>query len=103
MTSRLALVYERVPEDVDPDQAFAEDPELRADAEDAAREADKLRSLEPPEEIADAFQLFTSQPLPPPVGTDEYDAYEEARSGLEEFLRSDCDVDPDTLAALTAA
>lgn len=94
--TKLVAVYERVPEGVDPEEAFADDPELRADAEEAGREAERLRELEPPSEIADAYEIFSTQFPPPFVGTAANEEYEEAMAALDAFLRSDCGIDPDT-------
>lgn len=90
-----------MPDGVDANEAFAVDPELRAAAEDAAHKMQKVRQLDPPAAISDDFELVTSELPPWFVGTDQDDGYDEAVAAVVEFVRSECGVDLDRLAALT--
>jgi hypothetical protein len=101
-TTAFVDVYERVPEGTDPADAFAEDPDLADDAEEAGRKMQALMAMDPPEEIEDDFRLITTTVPPDPVqsSAEEEDRYDEALGDVNDFVESECDLDPALLDQL---
>jgi hypothetical protein len=101
-TTAFVDVYERVPEGTDPAEAFAEDPDLARDAEEAGRKMQALIAMDPPEEIEDDFRLITMTVPPDPSqsSAEEEDRYDEALRDVTDFVESECDLDPALLDQL---
>jgi hypothetical protein len=104
-TTAFLDVYERVPEGTDPAQAFAEDPELAADAAAAGRKMQQLMALDPPDPIAEDFRYLTTTipPDPSQSNTQEQRRYENALEDVKTFVARECDVDPALLDQLNQA
>lgn len=101
-TTAFLDVYERVPEGTDPAQAFAEDPDLAADAEEAARKMQALNAMDPPDEIAEEFRLLTTTIPPDPAQSSaaEQRRYEDALEEVTTFVETECNLDPDLIQQL---
>jgi len=95
-TTAFLDVSERIPDGTDPAQAFAEDPELAADAEEAGRKMQDLMAMDPPDQIEEDFRLLTTTLPPDPAqATAEQEArYEAAVEDVKAFVESECDLDP---------
>jgi hypothetical protein len=102
-TTAFLDVSERIPEGTDPAEAFAEDPELAADAEEAGRKMQDLMAMEPPDEIEEDFRILTTTLPPDPAqSTDEQEArYQDALEDVQAFVESECDLDPALLEQLS--
>jgi hypothetical protein len=95
-TTAFLDVYERVPEGTDPAKAFAENPDLAADAQEAARKMQALQAMDPPDEIAEDFRLLTTT-LPPEPGqasAEERVRYDDALDDVTTFVEVECNLDP---------
>ncbi|HEV8572356.1 MAG TPA: hypothetical protein VGR49_04815 [Actinomycetota bacterium] len=101
-TTAFVDVYERVPEGTDPAKAFAEDPELAADAREAGRKMRALIAKDPPEEIEDDFRLITTTLPPDPAqsSAEEEGRYDDALRDVKAFVESDCNLDPELIEQL---
>ena len=95
-TTAFLDVSERIPEGTDPADAFAQDPALAADAEDAGRKMQDLMAMDPPDEIEEDFRILTTTLPPDPAqSTAEQEArYEDALQDVKAFVESECDLDP---------
>ena len=95
-TTAFLDVSRRIPEGTDPAEAFAEDPELRADAEEARRRMQDLMAMDPPDAIEEDFRILTTALPPDPAqSTEEEEArYEDAIEDVKAFVESECDLDP---------
>ncbi|HEV8681660.1 MAG TPA: hypothetical protein VGS09_02630 [Actinomycetota bacterium] len=101
-TTAFLDVYERVPEGTDPAKAFAEDPDLAADAEEAGRKMQALNAMDPPEEIAEEFRLLTRTVPPDPAQSSaaERGRYEDALDDVTTFVETECNLDPELIQQL---
>ena len=95
-TTAFLDVSDRIPEGTDPAEAFAEDPELAADAEEAGRKMQDLMAMDPPDQIEEDFRLLsTTLPPDPAQSSDEVEArYQAALEDVKAFVQSECDLDP---------
>jgi hypothetical protein len=95
-TTAFLDVYERVPEGTDPAKAFAEDPDLAADAEEASRKMQALTAMDPPDEIEEEFRLLTTTVPPDPAQSSaaERSRYEDALDELTTYVETECNLDP---------
>jgi hypothetical protein len=101
-TSAFFEVYERVPEGTDPAQAFADDPDLAADAAAAGQRMQRFVAMDPPDQIEDDFRYLTTTIPPDPTQstTREQRRYDDSVEDVRTFVEQECDVDPALLDQL---
>jgi hypothetical protein len=101
-TTAFVNVYERVPEGTDPADAFAEDPDLAEDAEEAGRKMQDLMAMDPPDEIDAEFRLLTTTLPPDPAQSTsgEQRRYDEAIEDVQSFVEEECNLDPTLIEQL---